>query len=446
MTNHVLALLALFSLSACAGPAPGEERGACLPNGTCNAGLTCLSNRCVRRGSADASTDDVADVASTAADAMDALAPSDSGDAGFDAVVPNSDAPGDDGVTTDTVTPPDVVLPGCGTANWLVTDRFSDADIRVIDNVTFSTGTSTVDLYVPDPARDGCRARPILVMVHGGGWTIGQKEWLDARARFYARRGMVVATLDYRFTTSSMLCADTRGWVRASYRAAQDLQAALQFLGARSTMDASDPDAVFLYGNSAGSITSLELALATQSQIDTAYPWLGAERGALGAVSTNPSQVFRIRGVFAQAGALISPDWLMRASGEQARALLLMQSEGDRSVPFQSAASEVCPGLTTLRLYGSGWIRDQIAANPALDGCTVTLQVRGDVHDLDEVYGDRCGQVSPACRPSRMDETGARFFAQVLGGRCDTQSLTCDASTCTRTSAGTPRESLSLFP
>jgi hypothetical protein len=30
------------------GPAAGEERGNCYPNGTCNAGLSCFSNKCVR--------------------------------------------------------------------------------------------------------------------------------------------------------------------------------------------------------------------------------------------------------------------------------------------------------------------------------------------------------------------------------------------------------------
>jgi acetyl esterase/lipase len=282
-------------------------------------------------------------------------------------------------------------------------------------------------------------------MVHGGGWTIGQKEWLDARARFYARRGMVVATLDYRFTTTSMLCANTAGWARAAYRAAQDLHAAIQFLGSRAATDASDPDAVFLYGNSAGSITSLELALATQSEIAATDAWLVTEQGMLDAVSTHPSQAFRIRGVFAQAGALLSPQWLTRAAGEPGRALLLMQSEGDQSVPFQSSSSAVCPSLSTLRLYGSGWIRDQVAANSALDGCTAVLQVSGNIHDLDEVYGERCGQVSPPCRASRMDDTATHFFARVLGGRCDTQSLTCDTTGCTLTS-GSPRETLTLFP
>jgi len=53
-----VALLTLVALAGCgrgkAGSgADGTERGACYGNGTCNAGLSCLSNRCVRPPGAD---------------------------------------------------------------------------------------------------------------------------------------------------------------------------------------------------------------------------------------------------------------------------------------------------------------------------------------------------------------------------------------------------------
>jgi len=54
-------LLVLVALAACGKPAnsDGTERGACYGNGTCNAGLACMSNRCVRLPAADC--DSVAD-------------------------------------------------------------------------------------------------------------------------------------------------------------------------------------------------------------------------------------------------------------------------------------------------------------------------------------------------------------------------------------------------
>jgi hypothetical protein len=53
--------LALFALviAACGSPT-GSERGACYPNGTCDPGLACLSDRCVRRADDAATSDSVA--------------------------------------------------------------------------------------------------------------------------------------------------------------------------------------------------------------------------------------------------------------------------------------------------------------------------------------------------------------------------------------------------
>lgn len=57
MLRVLCATPALFLLAACppSRPDPGTERGACYPNGTCNDGLVCLSDTCVRNsGAADA--------------------------------------------------------------------------------------------------------------------------------------------------------------------------------------------------------------------------------------------------------------------------------------------------------------------------------------------------------------------------------------------------------
>jgi hypothetical protein len=101
----------------------------------------------------------------------------------------------------------DATAPGCARrADWLVNERFTDAQITTENDQVYGTTGMTIDIYAPSAAADSCAARPVLVMVHGGAWVIGQKEWLETRARFHARRGMVVATLDFRKTTQGELC------------------------------------------------------------------------------------------------------------------------------------------------------------------------------------------------------------------------------------------------
>ena len=51
-------VLALVGVASCSSsPDQGTEGGACFPNGTCNAGLTCLSNLCVKETPAEGGID-----------------------------------------------------------------------------------------------------------------------------------------------------------------------------------------------------------------------------------------------------------------------------------------------------------------------------------------------------------------------------------------------------
>jgi hypothetical protein len=57
-TVTVVAVVCLLGLAGCgkSGPPAGTERGPCYGNGTCNAGLTCLSELCVATAAAGAAT------------------------------------------------------------------------------------------------------------------------------------------------------------------------------------------------------------------------------------------------------------------------------------------------------------------------------------------------------------------------------------------------------
>ncbi|CAN5241693.1 hypothetical protein BH09MYX1_BH09MYX1_66220 [soil metagenome] len=75
-------VLALVFVSACSSSSPGVEGQVCYANGTCNAGLTCLSNLCVNAagdaGLHDAAVETSTDAAAPdAADAAEAAAPVD---------------------------------------------------------------------------------------------------------------------------------------------------------------------------------------------------------------------------------------------------------------------------------------------------------------------------------------------------------------------------------
>jgi len=108
------------------------------------------------------------------------------------------------------------------------------------ENVVFGTGGGRelkLDLYMP--AGDGPHATVLLV--HGGGWTGGNKEAFRPFAQQLAARGFVTATVEYRLATESKFPG-----------AVEDCKAAARWLRANATTYKIDPARIGAVGGSAG--------------------------------------------------------------------------------------------------------------------------------------------------------------------------------------------------
>ncbi|QYG93170.1 alpha/beta hydrolase [Iamia sp. SCSIO 61187] len=114
-----------------------------------------------------------------------------------------------------------------------------------------------LDLHLP-PGREGA-ARPTLVLVHGGGFAAGSRARHTDEALAYARRGFVVATIDYRLDPGA---GASRARLRAASAAAlDDGMEAVRWLRAHATEHGIDPDRIAALGASAGGQLALSLAL-----------------------------------------------------------------------------------------------------------------------------------------------------------------------------------------
>lgn len=159
-----------------------------------------------------------------------------------------------------------------------------------IVNVVYSIETSylgendTLELDIYKPIKDSNCSRPILVIAHGGTWISGSKEDVNTVyiSRFFAKRGWVVANINWRLgthkasnynmyalcnTSISQPCAyiaDSSEIYRANYRGMQDMKDAIRFMKDRSVMDSSDINNVFVFGESAGGFVAIATALTDQ--------------------------------------------------------------------------------------------------------------------------------------------------------------------------------------
>ena len=163
-----------------------------------------------------------------------------------------------------TGTPPALVyvpstnFSGTDSFTYSVSDGQTDSTpatvtVQVIDTVADSYATSDVtycthadgtemklDIY---PAASGEGRRPLVMLVHGGGFVRGSKsadDTLRPKEDFVAR-GLTVVAVDYRFSFET----DLEGML-------QDLRCATRFLRANAALYNIDPDRFGIMGSSAG--------------------------------------------------------------------------------------------------------------------------------------------------------------------------------------------------
>ena len=90
--------------------------------------------------------------------------------------------------------------------------------------------------------------RPLLVLIHGGGWTGGDKKMAPEQVQPYIDKGISFASINYRLTSEAPLPAPVHDAARA-----------IQFIRSKSAEWNIDKNRIALTGGSAGACTSMWL-------------------------------------------------------------------------------------------------------------------------------------------------------------------------------------------
>jgi hypothetical protein len=118
------------------------------------------------------------------------------------------------------------------------------AGVKVVRNVAYGAHPRhVVDIFEPET---GAAGRPVLMFVHGGGYTRGNKRppgsaFYDNIMVFAARHGMVGVNVEYRLAPEFPWPAGV-----------EDMGAAVRFVNDKIASYGGDPARVFLMGHSAG--------------------------------------------------------------------------------------------------------------------------------------------------------------------------------------------------
>ena len=150
----------------------------------------------------------------------------------------------------------------------------------------------TLDIYLPP---DGAKRHPMVLYIHGGGWTTGHSRQSGAFDDFpkvlasLAARGYTVASLNYRLSSEAPFPAQI-----------QDVKTAIKFLRAHGEEYKIDPAKALVWGGSAGGHLAA-LAALTCGVMDlepAAAPNASAETAAVAAQSDCVQAAVTWYGVF----------------------------------------------------------------------------------------------------------------------------------------------------
>lgn len=216
-----------------------------------------------------------------------------------------------------------------------------------------------VDVYMPK--KDTVKDRPMVIVSHGGAFVAGHKDDKSQKTVGYcdslAARGYVVMSLEYRLGVTlegkecpildktCQLSIDSANFARSVYRGVQDIRAAVRFARKNVESLGINPGRIYLIGNSAGAILSLENIYASSEKDFPSYiekePLLGGldEYGEPGTDS-------RANGAASLWGAVHNLDMI----GDNETPVLLIHGTDDGTVYFKTGRplSNVAGVLTNL--------------------------------------------------------------------------------------------------
>ena len=241
--------------------------------------------------------------------------------------------------------------------------RNTTYDVNLTEDINYAEGLSHnswnsansaimplyMDSYVPV---NNLRNRPLLMLIHGGGFSGGskQQEALVAMANYYAARGFVVFSIDYRLKGDKGTIPQE--WIDATtnvdpaeldqlyamYPAHRDAKAALRWIIANADNYHINTDYITVGGGSAGAITSIGLAASELGDYRDEINLTGDNTLS----TTHLSQTYEVKTILDFWGSNVSIEILELIYGHQRfdsddPALFIAHGTEDTTVPFSSA-------------------------------------------------------------------------------------------------------------
>ena len=198
----------------------------------------------------------------------------------------------------------------CLEGRYTNTDYFLTSQIDSLKNISYGAANDymgnlqdlKMDVYFPNSDIDTQEKRPLILLIHGGGFTGGSRESMSYHSKELSKRGFVTATISYRLGYNREVFGNIQ---KAVYRAQQDANSALRYIASQKEKFKVDTSWVFIGGSSAGAITSLSTSYASQEEWNKIAPQFESDLGPLESSENSLNEIFTIKGIYNFMGAIL---------------------------------------------------------------------------------------------------------------------------------------------
>jgi len=220
----------------------------------------------------------------------------------------------------------------------------------------------------------------LIVYMHGGEFLNGSKNIHAKFCEQMAKRGFVIANLEYRQGYDQSPENFQSGITLAVYRAQQDEAAAIRYLVHHAVDYPIDTSWIFVGGESAGGVTSLLLTYISQDDWDLTAPPVHARLGALVNSGNEFNDKYRIKGVINLWGGI--SDTSLMSQQEMQIPVILFHSVNDQLIPYERSSH---PEARFQTLHGSLDIANHFKNNHA---CYKLYFIKGakHAHGFSQIY------------------------------------------------------------
>ena len=224
-----------------------------------------------------------------------------------------------------------------------------------------------VDVFLPKTKRKDITKVPLVIFVHGGGFSDRTRKDGYNFCKFLAKNNIAGATIDYTLFMKGKdfgCNGNTEEKKQTIFNVANQIKQATSYLIEKSERLKIDTTKIFLAGTSAGAESILH-AIYIKNEFDNRLP-----------------KDFKYKGLIAGAGALVDIDLITETNKIP---MFLFHGTNDQTVPYKTGSHRNCPENASgyLNLFGSYSITKHMEA---LQGTCQLFSITDGEHHVGDTY------------------------------------------------------------